>query len=416
MEKRSESSAFKRYHSEPEGHWNWPIHVTHKHGIRFGDMIFVGGQADLDAEGRVRHPGDLKIQSRNAIDNILKVLVEFGADLADVVKIVAYYLNDGSVDETAFLIDVGAVFGTGQGPVITAVPVSYLAYPVMVVQMEAIAMLSVDGRCLPRETGGPSGHLPLPSPFAQGLRCGEMIYVSGQVACDAAGAVFHPGDMLKQSEVVMENLEGVLKHFGATLDDAVKFNIYHNGLGAGDNWERVAKVRAHYFTEPGPVATGIQVAPFQPAGLMVKMEVIAMLGVDGRHLPRRHVWPEGHWDWSIHLPYKHGLQCRNLIFIGGQVSLDPHNEVVDPDDMVAQTHTSMKKIDKVLAGFGAKMDDVVKVTAFYKGKALSEDLHTNLKIRSGFFSNPGPASTEVTVPILSHQTMMIEVEVIAMTE
>lgn len=46
------------------------------------------------------------------------------------------------------------------------------------------------------------------------------------------------------------------------------------------------------------------------------------LGEDGAHLPRRHVWPESLCEWTIKLPYPHGLKCHDMIFLGGQVSLD----------------------------------------------------------------------------------------------
>jgi len=55
----------------------------------------------------------------------------------------------------------------------------------------------------------------------------------------------------------------------------------------------------------------------------------SLLRTDGRRLPRRHVWPQGHWDWPIHLPFKHGLKCGDLIFVGGQVSLDGRGAVID---------------------------------------------------------------------------------------
>ena len=47
----------QRQHSWPEDHWDWPIHVTHKHGLRCGEMIYFGGQVDLDPHGNVCQPG-----------------------------------------------------------------------------------------------------------------------------------------------------------------------------------------------------------------------------------------------------------------------------------------------------------------------------------------------------------------------
>ena len=114
-------------HSWPAGHWDWPIHVSHKHGLRAGPMIFLGGQVDLDSKGTVLHQGDLDTQTDAVMANIGKVLAEFGCGMGDLVKLVAYYVNDGSVDETAFLTRVAKSLPKGVGPVVSAVPLPALA-------------------------------------------------------------------------------------------------------------------------------------------------------------------------------------------------------------------------------------------------------------------------------------------------
>ena len=89
-----------------------------------------------------------------------------------------------------------------------------------------------------------------------------------------------------------------------------------------------------------------------PEGAMVLNDVIAMRGLDGARLPRRTAWPSGHWDWPVHLPYRHGLVCGDLAFLGGQVSLTPEAEVIAPGDMVAQTTHAMNYIGRVLGELG----------------------------------------------------------------
>jgi enamine deaminase RidA (YjgF/YER057c/UK114 family) len=390
------------------------IHLSHKHGLRCGQMIFVGGQVDKDSKGAVLNAYDQRAQTQVVMRHIDRVLAEFGAGLADVVKLVAFYVTDGSVDEDAFLADVARALGDAPGPAITLVPLPWLAYPGMMVEIEAIAMLGADGRRLATEGAAPTDHQTMPAPFRHGLRCGEMIYVGAQVPRNSEGVVLNPGDIIGQSELVMDNLARVLGEFGASLDDTVKFNIYYRGDGTVDDWRRAAEVRAAYFSEPGPAATGLPL-PLLPDGEMVRMEVMAMLGENGRPLPRQHAWPEGHWDWPIHLPYKHGLKCGDMIFIGGQVSLDSRGEVLDAGDMVAQTHTSMDNVRRVLEGFGLAMDDVVKVNGFYKGEAGPDTILTNQRIRSACFTEPGPASTGIPLKYLAIEGLAIEVEAIAMT-
>ncbi len=407
------TSIRSRTHSWPKGHWNWPIKVTHKHGLRDGEMIHVGGQVDLDPVGNVLHQGNLAAQTKAVVGHIGKVLGELGADLADVVKLTAFYVNDGSGDEQAFLADIGRLLPAGARPVITAVPLPALAYAGMVVEIEAVAMRAADGKRIERTTVDVPGLAKLPEPFAHALRAGEMIYTSGLSADLASGSMHAPGDLIEQSRFVMERIGDALATFGADHQDAVKINIFYTGGGTFEDWQGAARVRAAFYEEPGPAATGIPVPRQADPDNRTRIEITAMRGLDGKRLPRTHVWPKDHWDWPIHLPYKHGLKCGSKIFIGGQVALTPKGEVIKPDDMVAQTRIAMEMIRRVLEGFGAGFDDVVKVLSCYEGKASAEVLHDNLSIRSACFTEPGPASTGVPFPALAYEGMVIEIDIYA---
>ncbi|MEX2201505.1 MAG: Rid family hydrolase [Dongiaceae bacterium] len=406
----------QRTHAWPEGHWDWPIHVSHKHGLRAGPMIFVGGQVDLNSAGQVQHPGALGRQTEAVMESIRCVLAEFGADMGDLVKLVAYYATDGSADEAQLLADMAvALPGGAPGPVVSAVPLPALAYDGMVVEIEAVAMRAADGGRLPRRAVDPTGLAPLPAPFSHGLQCGEMIFVGGQDPIDAAGALLDAGEIVPQMGAVMDRIGLVLGRLGADFGDVVKIKNWYQGAGRFEDWEGAARARAAYFREPGPAATGIPLPRHWRKGHMIRSDVIAMRGEDGARLPKRHSWPDGHWDWPIHLPYKHGIGCGNMVFLGGQVALTPQGVVMEPGNLVAQTTISMEMIGRVLAAHGLGFDDVVKVTAYYEGGASADQLHANLEIRSGCFAEPGPTSTGIPLPALAYVGMMIEIEIIAMT-
>src|SRR5438045_5264558 len=90
-----------RSYAWPQGHWDWYQHLAFKHGGRAGKMSFVGGQVDKSSAGEPLHTFDLATQTAMVIRHIDTVLREFGAGLANVVKLVAFYATDGHVDETA---------------------------------------------------------------------------------------------------------------------------------------------------------------------------------------------------------------------------------------------------------------------------------------------------------------------------
>lgn len=406
----------KKRHVWPKGHWNWPIDVNHKHGVRCGEMIWVGGQVDLTPAGVVRNKDDLETQTRNVMQNFARVLEELDCDLQDVVTLLCFYVNDGSVDEARFLEMVGACLPEGARPAVNAVPVAWLAYDGMRVEIEGYAMRREDGQRTPRTFAPDTCGSPLPSPFCQAVRSGKMIFVSAQSPVDSAGNVLHAGDILQQTRQVMQQAGSALEHFGAGFDDAVKLNRWYAGGSGIDDFEPAALACAANFNEPGPAATGVPLPRHANKDIRIKIAVVAMLGEDGSRLPRKHVWPDSLWDWHVHLPYKHGLKCGEMIFLGGQVSLDKQGAAVHPGDLSEQTHTAMKHIGTILDELGSSYDDVCKVTTVYQGTCGPDALNANLPIRSSYFSNPGPATTGVPLPVLAYDEMVIEIDVFAMAK
>lgn len=406
----------KRRHIWPEGHWAWPIEVTHKHGLRAGQMIWIGGQVDLTPSGEVLHKGALWAQIPVVIGHLRRVLAGLEAEPADLVKLLCFYVNDGTIDETKFLEAVAAELPEAARPAVTAVPVPYLAYPGMMVEIEAYAMRGEDGRPLPRRYAAAPALSPLPARFAQALRCGKMIFVSAQSPVDGKGELYRPGDIVGQTSQVMAQVGAALAELGAGFDDVVKVNRWYAGQGTVADFEPAALACARHFQEPGPAATGVPIPRHARPGQEIKIEVVAMLGEDGRHLPRRHSWPDGLWDWHVHLPYKHGLKCEEMIFLGGQVALDQQGRAVKPGELTAQTRQAMTHIGTILRDLGASYDDVCKVTTVYAADSSADELHANLAIRSSFFNDPGPATTGIPLPALAYPGMMIEIDVFAMTE
>jgi reactive intermediate/imine deaminase len=118
----------------------------------------------------------------------------------------------------------------------------------------------------------------LPAPIshhANGVRAGDTVYVSGQVALDAAGRLVAPGDVVGQTRQALDNVKTVLAAAGATLDDVVKVTVY---LANVDDRPRVNEVRKAYFGANRPASTLVEVSRLAIAGLLVEIEAIAVIG------------------------------------------------------------------------------------------------------------------------------------------
>lgn len=402
----------------PSESWHFNEPVNGSLAIRCQEMIFIAGQVALSRAGEVRHPGDLPKQTDLAMTEVETALAACGATLADMVKLVVFYVDRNGEDGIAMLKRIRDRFKGPDLPVITLVPVPWLAIAGLAVEIEGYAMKDPQGATLPRQPIAPAGHWQWPQGlgFPQALRCGEMLFVGQQMAFDGAGRLIAPGDIVTQTDEAMKNIGRLLSGAGCDFEDVVKFNIYYSGRGGTEEWQRAAVVRARYFKEPGPAATGIPIPRQYPTGAMTQMEVIAMRGIDGRRLPKAHVWPEGHWDWPIHLPYKHGLKCGRFIFVGGQVPLDGKGKAIAGGDLVEQTKISMEYIRRILAGFGAGFGDVCKVNCVYVGNDDQTTLMRSAKTRFAHYPKPGPSSTGVPLPALAIENMDTEIEVVAMVD
>lgn len=403
--------------ASPPRHWNWRIPVTHRHGTRHGRLLFVGGQSDLDAAGQVLHPGDLAAQADASLAHVAAVVETLQGRLEDLVKLNVFYVGGGRDEEDALLARIRAWVRGPVAPVISLVALPRLAYPGMMIVVDAVAVDNADGGA-PREGFNPPGHWPWPrdAAFSQGVRCGELLFVSAQMARDAAGRIVHDGDIVGQAQLTIDNIGRVLGAMGADLDDVVKLNTWFVGFGTDEDWRRAARIRSEAFRFPGPGATGVPAPAPYPDGGLIRQDCWAMRGVDGRPLPRSLSWPKGHWDWPMPVTFQQGVKVGNLVFLGGQYACDVAGRAQAPDDAEAQTRITMAFIGDILAGFGATLDDLAMTKCFYKSDGTPESLHANLALRSGCFTDPAGPTTNVALKTMGLEGLMLEIEGIAVLE
>jgi enamine deaminase RidA (YjgF/YER057c/UK114 family) len=107
--------------------------------VRVGDTVYVAGTVAWGDDGKVSGAGDIYAQARQAIRNIEKALAQAGASLRDVVLTRTFITDMSRFEEVARAH--GEAFGEVR-PAATLVEVSALVEPEMLVEMEAIAVIS----------------------------------------------------------------------------------------------------------------------------------------------------------------------------------------------------------------------------------------------------------------------------------
>ena len=99
-----------------------------------------------------------------------------------------------------------------------------------------------------------------------------------------------------------------------------------------------------------------------------------------------------------------------LLFISGQVALDPEGRVVGKGNVRAQTVQVLENIRMILRANGADMQDVVSVTVYVTDISFLDRI---TDIRMQYFPSNGPASAIVELAKLAMPELLIEIAAVA---
>jgi enamine deaminase RidA (YjgF/YER057c/UK114 family) len=122
--------------------WQWSVQFgfNQAESVEGHQRVLVcSGQTSVDAQGAAQHAGDMAAQMGLALENLEAVLSEAGMGLADVVR-----LNMYTTDVDDFIANFGPLAGrlqdAGAAYASTLIGVTRLAFPELMVELEATAM------------------------------------------------------------------------------------------------------------------------------------------------------------------------------------------------------------------------------------------------------------------------------------
>ncbi len=122
--------------------WMWQDHMGYSQAIEIiggQRVLYCAGQASIDADGRPVHPGDMRAQLTQALDNLETVLTEAGYHFANIVRLNIYTPD---VDQYFAHVDV-IMRRLGQADCrasATLLGVARLAFPELLIELEATAV------------------------------------------------------------------------------------------------------------------------------------------------------------------------------------------------------------------------------------------------------------------------------------
>ncbi len=108
-------------------------------------------------------------------------------------------------------------------------------------------------------------------------------------------------------------------------------------------------------------------------------------------------------------PYSQAVRSGQLLFVSGQVPLDPATGTIVEGDIAAQTHQVFANLAAVLEAGGRSFADVVKTTVFL---ADMNDFTVVNEVYGSYFTQPYPARATVEVARLPKDAR-VEIDMIA---
>ena len=253
-----------RESASPDGARELPAPLNH--ALRCGDHVFVGGQS---AVGRGPETGDL------AHERLADALGKLGAAPADLVRLAAWYASEvpAAVRSADFERHV-APFECAY----VELPAPRLA-PEHVVRVDGWAVRAGPGSARERSV------LRLDSPWRRpgrapnvdGVRSGDIVFLSSQLPLDGDGNVVHRDDLNAQTGLCIERTRTLLATAGLGLDHMVKQTSYFFGDADPEDIVTNQTLRSSFYREPAGASTGVPLADFGEAGVLAAIDTIAMV-------------------------------------------------------------------------------------------------------------------------------------------
>ena len=109
-------------------------------------------------------------------------------------------------------------------------------------------------------------------------------------------------------------------------------------------------------------------------------------------------------------PYSQAIKANGLVFVSGQVAIDPANQQVVSGDVAMQTDRALKNLSAILTAAGSELEKVVRATVFLKNM---NDFTAMNAVYGKYFTSAPPARSTVEVARLP-KDVLVEIDVIAL--
>ena len=321
-----------------------PASAPFRPAVRAGNLLYLSGALPTGPDGKIV-PGDIKAQTRQALDNLKGVLDANGARIEKVAAVSVYLKRAG---DFAAMNEVYGTYWPSDPPTRTTVTAN-LVVPDALVEISMIAL--TDGA--ERVVVHPAGWVKSPSPYNYAIRSGATLFLSGLVSRNGKDNTPMPGDITVQTNVVLRNAGEILKAAGMDYRDVVSARVFLTDTALFEPMN--AAYRTYFPTSP-PARATVRTGLTSP-DYLIEITLTAVATSD------RQIVTTPNADGSPGRPspnFSSAVRAGSCLFLSGMLG----NTDSNAGDLGSQTREALARIGRTLHAAGLDWNHVVDSTVY----------------------------------------------------
>jgi 2-iminobutanoate/2-iminopropanoate deaminase len=354
-----------------------------------GDLLYTAGTVgSVPGQG---YPEGIEAQTRQAFQNLERILHAAGVDLSRVVSVSVYLTDDRHYDGMNKVFK--EVFPDPNKAPVRATVRTDLASAAGLIEISLVAAREgVEIRHIQPDGWQTSG-----AGYAYGVQVGDTLFVAGLVSNDPAGGGIVGGDIGVQMRKALENLDAVLKAAGMSAADVVQNRVF---LRDGRDFQGMNEAYKTVFSGDHRAARATVRAGIMHPDLRVEIASVAV-----RDSARRIAG-----DANPDSPLVPSVVAGKRQFLSGMTGRGPDGYT--PGDVKAQTRQAIARLKATLEAAGLTLEDVVESTVFLTDIRHFGDMN---EVYRELIPEPRPSRTTVGTALMSPDAL-VEIMFVANAE
>jgi 2-iminobutanoate/2-iminopropanoate deaminase len=323
--------------------------------VRAGNLLYLSGALATGADGKIV-AGDIKAQTRQALQNLKGVLEENGRRIENVAAVTVYLRH---ANDFAAMNEVYRTWWPADPPARTTVMVN-LVVPDALIEISMIALTNA----VERRVVHPEGWVKSPNPYSYAIRSGDTLFLAGLVARNGRDNTTVTGDITVQTSAALKNAGDILKAGGMDYGDVVSARIFLTDTAL---FEPMNAAYRAYFPKDPPARATVRAGLTSP-DYLVEIALTAVAGKDRQAVTTPNA------DGSAGRPSPNlssAIRVGNRLFLSGMLG----NTDASAGDLRAQTRETLARIGRTLNAAGFDWSHVVDSTVYVTNAARVAEMN-----------------------------------------